>query len=263
MGINLKQKQYTTGFTIVELLIVVVVIAILAAITIVAYNGINNRAKDSALKSSLQQAYKKLESHKTLNGSYPASLTDIGIVNNGGTTYGMTIAGFDSNTQGCVWARTGDVTYSIQDGSQFVEGECGQVIASYHKGRSFNDLVLKRSELDINHLWSTGSPSPLVPNDNFSSKFETRVIPPVTGTYTFYTSTDDSVELLVNGVVVVALTGSGVREATSSTVELIANQPVSVVYNAQEGAGSAYARLSWSYPDQARQIIPANRYLRP
>jgi len=41
------QKQ--SGFTIVELLIVVVVIAILAAITIVAYNGIQNRAKSSAV----------------------------------------------------------------------------------------------------------------------------------------------------------------------------------------------------------------------
>mgnify|MGYP006209457325 CR=1 FL=1 len=37
------QKQ--TGFTIVELLIVIVVIAILAAVSIVAYNGIQDRAK--------------------------------------------------------------------------------------------------------------------------------------------------------------------------------------------------------------------------
>lgn len=36
------------GFTIVELLIVVVVIAILAAITVVAYTGITNKANDSA-----------------------------------------------------------------------------------------------------------------------------------------------------------------------------------------------------------------------
>ena len=42
-----------SGFTIVELLIVVVVIAILATITIVAYNGIQNQAKDSALRTSL------------------------------------------------------------------------------------------------------------------------------------------------------------------------------------------------------------------
>lgn len=45
-----KQKY---GFTIVELLIVIVVIAILAAITIVAYNGIQTQARDSKIKSDL------------------------------------------------------------------------------------------------------------------------------------------------------------------------------------------------------------------
>jgi len=42
------------GFTIVELLIVVVVIAILAAITIVSFNGIQNRAYDSAVQADLR-----------------------------------------------------------------------------------------------------------------------------------------------------------------------------------------------------------------
>lgn len=51
-----KQK----GFTIVELLIVVVVIAILAAIVIVAYNGIQSRAKDAAVKSALANASRKI-----------------------------------------------------------------------------------------------------------------------------------------------------------------------------------------------------------
>lgn len=41
------------GFTIVELQIVIVVIAILATISIVAYNGIQQRARDSQRKSDL------------------------------------------------------------------------------------------------------------------------------------------------------------------------------------------------------------------
>lgn len=58
-----------TGFTIVELLIVIVVIAILAAITIVAYTGISDRAKQSAAVSEVQQAVKSLEASKVLNNA--------------------------------------------------------------------------------------------------------------------------------------------------------------------------------------------------
>ena len=75
-----KQKQL--GFTIVELLIVIVVIAILAAITIVAYNGIQNRAKQSAAQSRLSQANKKILAYAVQNSdTYPDSLAQAEIDN--------------------------------------------------------------------------------------------------------------------------------------------------------------------------------------
>jgi type II secretion system protein G len=61
------------GFTIVELLVVIVVIAILAAITIVAYNGIQTRAQFANTMSDLKSLQKVLELYRAQNGSYPST----------------------------------------------------------------------------------------------------------------------------------------------------------------------------------------------
>ncbi|MFZ1242711.1 MAG: prepilin-type N-terminal cleavage/methylation domain-containing protein [Candidatus Saccharimonas sp.] len=66
-----KTKFNQKGFTIVELLIVIVVIAILAAISIVAYNGIQNRANASSNKESASQVKNKIEAWNTIKGAYP------------------------------------------------------------------------------------------------------------------------------------------------------------------------------------------------
>ena len=59
------------GFTIVELLIVIVVIAILAAITIVAFNGIQTRAENTKTVNAVSQYVKSLRLYKDEAGSYP------------------------------------------------------------------------------------------------------------------------------------------------------------------------------------------------
>lgn len=53
-------KNKTTGFTIVELLIVIVVIGILAAIVIVAYNGVQARAQQSKMNADITQINKAI-----------------------------------------------------------------------------------------------------------------------------------------------------------------------------------------------------------
>lgn len=65
------QKQ--TGFTIVELLIVIVVIGILATITMVAYNGAQDRASDTRSQSDIRNVQTVVEKYAAENDSYPST----------------------------------------------------------------------------------------------------------------------------------------------------------------------------------------------
>ena len=89
---NIKTKNQ--GFTIVELLIVVVVIAILAAITIVSYAGITARANESAIKLQASNFQKKAEMYKAEKGNYPVAVGDLGGSSNS-YYYADTAANFD------------------------------------------------------------------------------------------------------------------------------------------------------------------------
>ena len=74
----MKRAVKNDGFTIVELLIVIVVIAILAAITIVAFNDIQERSRLSAASAELKQVATQLSTYQVLNGdTLPASLEGI------------------------------------------------------------------------------------------------------------------------------------------------------------------------------------------
>lgn len=61
------------GFTIVELLIVIVIIAVLAAISVSAFNGAQQSSRNSVRNTNIQQIMKLMEMYKTVNGDYPGA----------------------------------------------------------------------------------------------------------------------------------------------------------------------------------------------
>jgi len=109
------------AFTIIELLIVIVVIAILATISIVAYNGIQNRARASEASSALAQAKKKLELYKIDNGSYPSSgnLASAGI-----TSTDVDYQYTSNGTTYCITGTAGNVSYKASDSTSPTQGGC-------------------------------------------------------------------------------------------------------------------------------------------
>lgn len=69
----MSKKRLSRGFTVVELLIVIVVLAILAAIIFVVYSGAQAKARDAARISGIVTIQRALMAYKAQNGSYPLS----------------------------------------------------------------------------------------------------------------------------------------------------------------------------------------------
>lgn len=67
--VSLKQRQ--SGFTIVELLIVIVIIGILATLVIVTFSGVQQRARDAERKTDINAVAGQLEAFYASNGYYP------------------------------------------------------------------------------------------------------------------------------------------------------------------------------------------------
>lgn len=127
------KSKSTSAFTIVELLIVIVVIAILAAITIVAYNGIQDRARASAAAQGLSNAAKKIKywqaeqdstsfpdctAFSTALGVSPASCTP---------TVGSVAYQYTQNLNGtyCITATVSGKSYKLAgNATQSVQGAC-------------------------------------------------------------------------------------------------------------------------------------------
>ncbi len=81
-----------TGFTLIEMLIVIVVIAILALIVIPRLMGAGRKAKEAALRGDLHQIRNAIQQFEADCGDYPSAISQLMTQPADGTTGGTTIA---------------------------------------------------------------------------------------------------------------------------------------------------------------------------
>ena len=147
---SMNRKAY--GFTIVELLIVVVVIAILATISIVAYKNISNSASDSAVKSDLRNLSQiihlwELENNKTAVLTYsPVASASLGP----GITFAPNKRAHSADYVLYVCRQTSNPS-NLVIGSRSASNK----VFAYQVGQGFIDYPNPESTLNGN--WGSGS----------------------------------------------------------------------------------------------------------
>jgi len=158
------------GFTIVELLIVIVVIAILATITIVAYNGIQDRAEASAAQAAAKQAHTAITAYSVEHAdTYPADITDAGLADDDSTTYQYRVDNSANPPTFCLTTTKNSVSY-------FVSNSASSPAAGACAGHGVNgvaaitNLAINPSAATSLQYWSTNGGQLSVVRDSAESR---------------------------------------------------------------------------------------------
>ena len=131
--------------------------------------------------------------------------------------------------------------------------------ADYYDGTNFDTFKETLPVEELNYSWDAGTPeSSLVGADYFSIRFQGNVKAPQTGTYTFYTTSDDGVRLWVDGQLIVDNWTNHGSTIDSETISLTANQIVPLQLEFYDDGGAAVVKLEWEGPGVVREFVKSD-----
>jgi len=131
--------------------------------------------------------------------------------------------------------------------------------ATYFNNSDLTGTTVTRVDPTVDFVWGYGSPAPEIASETFSARWTGQVEAPVTGTYTFYTVSNDGVRLWVNGIRIVNNWTNHGNTENSGTISLTGGQRYDIRMEFYENMSTATARLLWSHASIAKAVVPNER----
>ncbi len=130
--------------------------------------------------------------------------------------------------------------------------------ASYYKGMNFEELVLTRTDPQIDFNWGTGAPDPAVGVDKYSVKWVAELEAAFSDTYTLWAQSDDGVRVWLDGELIIdRWIDQSATWAESQPIALAAGERHTLEMAYYENGGDAVARLHWASPTQPKRAVDA------
>lgn len=129
-----------------------------------------------------------------------------------------------------------------------------------NQNKTFSDQpTLSRIDPVVDFDWGGGSPGPGISPDNFTVRWVGEVMPPVSGTYTFYVVADDGVRVWVDYQLLIDRWIDQAPTEWTGTIALEGQKKYPIKIEYYEAGGGAVLQLFWSSELLPRQVIPSNQ----
>ncbi|NJK91127.1 MAG: hypothetical protein HC904_04405 [Blastochloris sp.] len=143
------------------------------------------------------------------------------------------------------------------------DGRVRGLLGHYYDDSNFGSPVAERLDGNIRFDWKNLAPLPGMGADTFSIRWQGRVVPQFSETYTFSTVSDDGVRLRVDGQLLIDDWTSHAATRRSGSISLEAGQKYEIELEYFEARGNASVSLLWASASRSEEVIPPDRLLPP